>query len=72
MQGGFREPHESLVVLRGERAVQITVELVGLCSCQFSGLIASYASAYRNPTGGLGRALPGRFQVSLALRVVFR
>ena len=41
VQGGPREPHASLVELPGERAVQVTVELVGPCSCQCPGLTAS-------------------------------
>ena len=45
VQGGSREPHAPLVALPGERAVQVTVELVGPCSCQFSGLLASHTSA---------------------------
>ena len=42
MQGGSREPHAPPVVLPGERAVQVTVELVGPCSCQFARLFASH------------------------------
>ena len=36
----------------------------------FSGLIASHTCAHRNPAGRLGRALPGRVQVSLELVVL--
>ena len=70
VQGGSREPHAPLVVLPGERAVQVTVELVGPCSCQISRLIASHTCAYKDPAGRLGRALPERVPVSLELFVV--
>ena len=69
-KGGSRELHVPLVVLPGERAVQVTIELVGPCSCQFSRFVASHTCVYRNPAGNLGHALPGRAQVSLELLVV--
>ena len=67
VQGGSRGPDAPLVVLLGKRAAQVTVELVGPCSCQFSGLTASHTCACRNPAG---RAFSGRVQVSLEQLVV--
>ena len=58
MQGGFREPHESLVVLPSERAVQIAVEFGGPCSCQCSGLIASYACCVQESRRRVGTCSP--------------
>ena len=70
VQGGSRESHAPVVVLPGKRGVQVTVELVGPCSCQFSGLTAPHTCAHRSPSGRLECALPGRVQVSLELLVV--
>ena len=60
VQGGFREPHAPLVDLSGKRAVQVTVELVGPCSCQFSGLPASHACAYGESRRQAGMCSPSK------------
>ena len=70
VQGGSRESHAPLVVLPGKRAGQVSVELIGPCSCQFPGFTASHTCACRNPAGRLECALPRRVRVSLELLVL--